>query len=190
MQKELAAALINVQTVTLIGWISDGGMRLTHDGFVPIMEVRRKLIEVARTRAGAGRLGVPQESRRTGQAIGVGNEDRIDHEDRLKKAKADKAELEFAEALGSVVDRGAVTMLLADNAATVKSLLLSLPDRLVNDIVALGANRHKIRELLATEFHEILKSLSKPFRLRREHKEMANAGRGSGEEGAADKEPG
>lgn len=153
VQKELAAAIINVNTGTLTQWADGGGIRLTPDGFVPIPEIRRKIFEVHRGRSGV-LTGSPEATTVSDAKV------------RAEIAKAGGEELKFAQALGEVVSRKAVIARFVDIAAMVKTRLMSIPDRLADDLVGIP-DRHKIRSILSKEIVEALSGLSKPFSLRR-----------------------
>lgn len=157
VQKELAAAIINVNTGTLTQWADGGSIRLTLDGFVPIPEIRRKIFEVHRGRSGV--LSGSPDADSVSQAKLRG-----------ELAKAGGEELKFAEAKGEVVSRKAVALRWVDIAAMVKTRLLSIPGRLADDLVDIP-DRHEIFAILTKEVTEALTSLSKPFSLTRKEEE-------------------
>jgi phage terminase Nu1 subunit (DNA packaging protein) len=173
MQKELAAAIINVNTGTIHQWVQMATLRLTADGFVPIPEVRRKVIEVWRSKNKVLTAG--------------GAEDTVDAKQRAEIAKANMAELDFAKASKTVVARQAVRLRFADIAAVVKTRILSIPERLADSLVGV-TKRHEVLTILTQELTEALEGLAKPFRLQSEETDDVidqkdrRAGRGSGEE--------
>ena len=173
IQKELAAAIINVNTGSLTQWIAAGNVRLTPDGFVPIPEVRRKLIEVYR-----------HKNRITSTTVGSG-EDAVDAKQRSEIAKANLAELEFAKASRLVVSRQAVKLKFADIAAVVKTRILSLPERLADELLG-QTKRHIVLGILTRELTEALEGLARPFKLITEEddgdEKDGRSGGGSGEE--------
>lgn len=150
VQKELAAAIINVNSGSVSQWIQSGSVRLTPDGFVPISEVRRKVIEVYKHK---NRLST----------VGSG-EDTVDAKQRTEIAKANLAELEFAKASKLVVSRQAVKLKFADMAAVVKTRILSLPERLADELLG-QTKRHEVLAILTKELTEALEGMARPFRL-------------------------
>lgn len=155
IQKELAAAIINVSTGSLTQWVEAGSIRLTSDGFVPIAEVRRKIFEVHR-----GRAAVPLAADGDVNAIAMAKV-------RAEVAKGAMEELKFANASKEVVSRQAVSIRFSDMAAIVRTRLLSLPNRLADDLTGVE-DRHQVLRILTQEITEALAALAKPFSLRRE----------------------
>lgn len=162
VQKELAAAIINVSTASIHQWAINGTIRLLEDGLVPILEVRRKTIEVGRERAGQKRTVEGEE----------------DPKLRKDRADADLAELKFTNALAAVVSKSSAAARYADIAASMKVRLMSLADRLSKTLVGI-TDPHRIRVTIETEVRETLAIMAKPFVMKRREEELSDGGAGT-----------
>lgn len=75
---------------------------------------------------------------------------------REQSAKTQKAEIEVARLQGSLMDVEEVRKEIFERARSLRDALENIPARL-GDILAAETDTHKIKSLLKTEFHELLK---------------------------------
>lgn len=148
--KMIAAAIIGITDGYVGQQVDKGRILATTEGLIPFDEVRRIIQERTRRQASQGN---PAGSTDPGN----------DHDARLKKAKADTAELELEQLRGTLVSRAAVEALYKDIAMVVKRRVLPLADSMAP--ILQGMPVIEIRKRLTTKLNEALAYLSRDLKV-------------------------
>lgn len=89
-----------------------------------------------------------------------GEQEKLDVEIRLKKARAEIAELEAQELRGAMHRSEDVEAMTTDLVFAIRGMLIALPGRLAVDIMSAGSAA-EAADIIRTEIHKILEELSR-----------------------------
>lgn len=127
----------------------EGRLVLGEDGQV---EVAASLARIKAT------TGAPERA-----APAVQGSDYQDAADRDKHYSAELKRLEYEREIKSVFEAADVLNIVADAATTLRGRFEAWPDRLSLRLVALGADEHRIRALLAEEVQAAFEEMARNF---------------------------